>query len=713
MVELRPYQRDLLRQVQDALEVNAKARVMMQLPTGSGKTIIAGALLADWLTDGRKAVWLTHRKELADQTCKMLTDVHISAMTDVNWTPGTDAPAMSHGAVILMAQTVGRRAAKREVWNRYNADDLMVIDEAHHAAAEGWERAMKQWPGRILGMTAAPWRLSKKEGFDHLFGALLCGLQVADLQGDNWLCDAQTLLPPLEQRIIGGEVDRTGDYTESGIEQANQARPNVMTAGVLEFWEKHAGDRPTIAYAVSVDHARNLTAVFNDAGISAAVILGDTSSEERNKAIASFRDGSVKVLVNVIVATEGFDLPDASCIVIARPTMSLALYLQMVGRGLRPKDGGNCLILDLAANSVNHGLPEECRGWSLEPRGTQLPGEAPVVWCPECETVSPAASHHCRNCGYDFGKDCGRCGKWRAWKRWRFENYCGDAHELVCDLCHIDAHIQAHLPVTEPLDELIDIYDDTEDRMPVDDDRLAARLADLLKELLEQERRSVTGASEQRQDELRHAISSREAQLEDDTQLDSLFTDYLETLPEEQRPKGTIAMGLKVAEWHSNFKSQLNDWKNELARLEGQLIDKQAIFDSTQNKVMHLLQRVARTADLWPPDDSGPGDEPSDGGEDNGERIAQDELIPYIVKVLKRHGGRARKDQVEDDVYELLKDILEAPYYHEPDAHGVPRWKKNLAWARTRAEKKGLIQSPAESGRGWWALTEQGRRFDA
>ena len=376
MVKLRPYQQDLLQQVQTALSADAKARVMMQLPTGGGKTIIAGALLVEWLTSGRKAVWLTHRRELAEQTCRMLTDAHISAMSDVNWTPGTDAPAMSSGAVILMAQTVGRRIAKREIWNGYSADDLMVIDEAHHAAAKGWERAMQQWPGRIVGMTATPWRLSKKEGFDHLFGELLCGLQVADLQAADWLCDAQTLLPPPEQRIIGGVVDLTGDYTESGIELANQARPNVMTAGVLEFWQKHAGDRPTIAYAVSVDHAHNLTAVFNDADIPAAVILGDSNREERDKAIAGFRDGAIKVLVNVIVATEGFDLPDASCIVIARPTMSLALYLQMVGRGLRPKDGGNCLILDLAANSVTHGLPEECRGWSLEPRGTQWSGEA-------------------------------------------------------------------------------------------------------------------------------------------------------------------------------------------------------------------------------------------------------------------------------------------------------------------------------------------------
>ena len=339
VVKLRPYQQHLLRKVETALSADTGARVMMQLPTGGGKTIIAGSLLADWLTGGRKAVWLTHRRELAHQTRNMLTDDHIPAIADVNWTPGTDAPAMSHGVVILMAQTVGRRTAVREIWNRYNGDDLLVIDEAHHAAAEGWERAMRQWPGCILGLTATPWRLSEKEGFDHLFGALFCGPQVDELQTDDWLCDALTLMPSAERRIVGGEVDRTGEFTELGIELANQDRPNVMTAGALDFWQKHAVDRPTIVYAVSVAHAQNLTQLFNNAGIRAAVILGDSRREDRDEAINGFRDGMIKVLVNVIVATEGFDLPDASCIVIARPTMSLALYLQMVGRGLRPKDG--------------------------------------------------------------------------------------------------------------------------------------------------------------------------------------------------------------------------------------------------------------------------------------------------------------------------------------------------------------------------------------
>ena len=590
---------------------------MMQLPTGGGKTIIAGELLRSWLTGGRKAVWLTHRKELAEQTCGMLTEAHIPAVTDVNWTPGTDAPAMSQGAVILMAQTVGRRTAKREVWNRYAVDDLMVIDEAHHAAAEGWERAMQQWPGRIVGMTATPWRLSRREGFSHLFGELCCGPQVAELQRDGWLCPSQTLVPPLELRIIGGELDRTGDFTEAGIGLANQDRPNVMTARVLEFWQEHASDRPTIAYAVSVDHAHNLTAVFKDAGIPAAAILGDTNSEDRNNAIANFRNGIIKVLVNVIVATEGFDLPDASCIVVARPTMSLALYLQMAGRGLRPKDEA-CLILDLAANSVTHGLPEDCRKWSLEPRGEDFPGEAPVVWCPKCETVSPAASHCCTNCGYPFGKDCGRCGKWRAWKRWRFEKHCGNSHEFVCDLCHIDAHIQAHLPVTPPLDELVGSEDTEDGPMITPDDDLAIRLSALLRKLLEAERLSVTGANEDRRLELLEKIKRREAGLTDDDELDALFETHMAELPEGERPRSRVQERRMYNLWEAKLKSELADWKNELAGLEDQPIDKQVIFASARDKAMHLLRREAHAAGLLP---SGEGSSDPDG--DRGDWMEQ------------------------------------------------------------------------------------------
>ena len=606
MIELRPYQEVLLRDVRDGLAADAKARLMLQLPTGGGKTVIAGALLADWLRDGRKAVWLTHRKELAEQTRRMLTDAGVSAIANVNWTPGEDAPAMAGGAVILMAQTVGRRTARRKVWNRYGANDLLVIDEAHHAAAPGWERAMQQWPGPIVGMTATPWRLSEKEGFDHLFGGLLCGPQTADLQAldDPALCQAQVFIPPEEQRIAGGtEYDIEGDYAPSGVVAANQDRPDIMTAGALAFWRKHADGRQTIAYAVSVEHAHNLAAVFNDAGIPAAVILGDTNREERNQAIAGFRDGSIRVLVNVIVATEGFDLPDASCVIIARPTMSLALYLQMVGRGLRPKpDGGDCVILDLATNSVTHGLPEDYRYWSLEPRGTQKAGYAPVRLCPLCETASPAASHNCRGCGLSFGKDCERCGRWRSRKRWLYEKHCGDTHQLVCDLCHIDAHIQAHLPVMPPLDELVELYD-TEDDMtfPSDveiDDDLANRLSALFRELLESERQSIAGADDARREELRQLIERQESVLNDDAQQIELFQEHIASLPEEKRPDNLIQQGLMIADWVGSLRSELSDWMDELAELENQPIDGEAIFISARNKAIYLLRRAAQATDL-------------------------------------------------------------------------------------------------------------------
>ena len=469
---------------------------MLQLPTGGGKTHIAGALLRRWLHDGRKAVWLTHRTELADQTCGMLADAGVSAISLKTWESGNDAPSVPNGVVILMAQTVGRRTSRMQIWGKYRGDDLLVIDEAHHATADGWERAIDQWPGRVIGLTATPWRLSVREGFDHLFSKLHCGPQVSELQGDGWLCQARVLMPKPEEVIRGGAINTIGEYLESGIEQANQDRPDVMTAGALRFWQFHAAGRQTLVYAISQDHARNLVAVFNDAGIPAAVILSDTPPQERDNAIKSFADGTLRVLVNVAVATEGFDLPDASCIVITRPTMSLALYLQMVGRGLRPKaNGGGCLILDLAGNAEIHGLPEDTREWSLHPRGSNPSGDAPVIRCEKCDAVSPAASQNCVNCGALFGKDCSRCGRWRAMERWSYETHCGEQHELVCNLCHYDAHIQAQLPVTDELRRLTEMEPD---------------LDAALRNLLEEERRRAGVADDARKSELRSLIAARE-----------------------------------------------------------------------------------------------------------------------------------------------------------------------------------------------------------
>ncbi len=606
VAELRDYQEDLLQQVESALDADRKARVMMQLPTGGGKTVIAGELLRRRLTNGRKAVWLTHRKELGDQTRAMLTEHGVSAtFVRRDWDKDTDAPAVSGGVVILTAQTVALRTDKMEVWSAYSPDDLMVIDEAHHATAKGWAQAMEQWPGQALGMTATPWRLSEKEGFDHLFGELICGPQVADLQSDGWLCGARVQTPPSDRRILGGVIARTRDYTESGIELANAGR-DVMTVGALRYWQEHARARQTIVYAVSVDHARNLVDIFNDAGATAEAILSETDPVERDKTIEAFRVGKLMALVNVAVATEGFDLPDASCVVITRPTESLALFMQMVGRGLRPKDGGgDCLILDLAANSLVHGLPNKRREWSLKPRSERPSGEAPMDQCDVCATEIYLAQHNCSQCGAALGKECGRCGKWRAWRSWAFENHCGDAHELVCDYCHIDAHIQAHLPVIPPLDELNDLVDEEDDGMKPQINNeikgdLADRLTALLGELLEQERQAVVGGDEARKEELAQSIRTHERLLNDEDTLDSIFKSYADSLPEEQRPQNRPQWSRMFSKWEEDLQEKLAAWRNELDGIEDKPIDKELIFGNAQGTVISLLSSKARDIGLLP-----------------------------------------------------------------------------------------------------------------
>ena len=707
MIELRDYQLDLLERVGDVL-ADAGVRIMMQLPTGGGKTHIAGELLSRRLKDGRKAVWLTHRKELAAQTEGMLREAGVPATANIRWTPRTNAPMIANGVVILMAQTVSRRNSNAEVWGGYDSSDLMVIDEAHHAAAGGWARAMKQWPGPIMGMTATPWRLSEKEGFDHLFDELHCGPQVAALQSGQWLCQSRVLLPPEEERIRSGEIDYTGDYSESGIELANEDR-DIWTAGALRFWQEHGESRQTVVYAVSVRHARNLVAVFNDAGIPAGALLGDTPDEERSRLLQEFQDGAIKALVNVAVATEGFDLPDASCVVLTRPTMSLSLYLQMVGRGLRPKPGGgHCIVLDLAGNSLRHGLPEEEREWSLRPRGVQTAGEYPVVRCPECEGVSPAGSHQCRRCGAPFGESCGRCGAWRVWDRWSGKNGCGEDHDLVCDLCHYDAHIQARLPVTEELKEL---------SMLRDGDELSSNRDPFLKDFLEEERRRVGGGTENRKEELRLFIDVRGSELVDVKGVWSRFEQHLQSLSDEQRPENEPLKAIAFVDWKNNQESELDGWKEELANLENLPVDGQLVFSYARDRLLRLLEAEGREAGLLPraaPREASLRtmlEEPSPSRLTKGLSTREREFIRPILESLVELGGSAKGSQVLEIVFKKMKGKLnERDLESPPSEPSTPRWLKNAHWCRFSLVRKHKFLNP-DSPRGVWEITDSGRNY--
>ena len=434
MPTLRPYQRDLIERGQEAL-ARERARVLLQLPTGAGKTVVGGALVWRWLMDQPRAqaAWLTHRVELSAQTeARLRNDFSLKVeSSSVHWNTGTPAPAVSGGVRLLQAQTVARRIAEpKPVWHAYGPEDLLIVDEAHHAAAVGWETAISQWPGRVVGLTATPWRLSANQGFDHIFDVLICGPQIPELQREGYLAHSCTFTPPLEDRIIGGVVGVAGDFTEVGIERSNA--PMVMTTKAIQYWERMARDRSTIVYAVSTGHAHNLVEEFAKTNVPVAVLLSETPADERERAIEGFRIGTIQVLVNVMVATEGFDLPDASCVVITRPTKSLALFLQMVGRALRPKaDGGDCLILDLTGISEIHGTPETVREWQLSARGETVHGDPPVIRCWRCGFMAHPTYHSCPRCDSDMGRSCPRCGRFRLWQRWSQQDVCED----VCDHC--------------------------------------------------------------------------------------------------------------------------------------------------------------------------------------------------------------------------------------------------------------------------------------
>ena len=591
MVKLRDYQQELLERIERSLSTDPRARIMVQLPTGGGKTYIAGELLVR-LLHGRKAVWLTHRHELAEQTKQMLSKSGVSAATNIGWGPDNTAPSMMNGVVILMAQKVSRQVKRNDIWAHYDATDIMIVDEAHHAAADGYKKAMELWRGPIVGLTATPWRLSLKEGFDHLFHGLLCGPQIVELQRDGHLCPVQTLVPDEKERIRGGLAGLTGDYSEGGIESANEGS-NIWTAGAVDYWKEHGKDRQTIVYAVSVKHADHLLRLFQIANVPAEKILGTTPDDAKQLIIRRFRSGQIKAIINVLVATEGFDLPDASCILMTRPTLSLALYLQMVGRGIRPKDdGGDCLILDMAGNSLRHGLPEEDREWSLQPRSDDVGAGLPSQWCPHCNHVSPSASHNCQNCGSPFGEDCPRCGRWRVWAEWSLLEHCHEEHQRVCDYCHNDAHVLANLP---PITDGI-----IETGEPVLDPELDPNRNPFLRDILEEERLRAAGLEPGRARELRDLIGKRESILADD---DLLWNAYEEDWRRSEVDPDMLSQVKKArhySEWENIVKQRLDDWKNELSRLLAFQVDEGLVYGNARERVLELLETEARTAGLFP-----------------------------------------------------------------------------------------------------------------
>ena len=370
-MNLRTYQEQAIDDLRSAMRHGAKAPLLC-LPTGGGKTVILATIAAQAAAKGRHVLILVHRRELIHQTASKLQWAGLDHGVIAAGHPATDARVQ-----VASVQTLVRRLAGMD-WQ----PSLVIIDEAHHAAAGSWRQILEHWPDAYrLGVTATPCRLDGRglsEAFDHL----VTGPSVADLIAAGFLSPARIYAPPVVADLSGIRR-RAGDYANDQAAAAMD-RPTV-TGDAIAHYQRLAAGQQAIAFCCNVAHAVSVCDAFKTAGISAALLLGDT--QDRDAVVAQYAAGVIRVLVTVDVVSEGFDVPAASCAILLRPTQSLGLYLQQVGRVLRPAPGKpHALILDHVGNVTRHGFPDDAREWSLANGVVKRASTASpsVRTCPQC-----------------------------------------------------------------------------------------------------------------------------------------------------------------------------------------------------------------------------------------------------------------------------------------------------------------------------------------
>ena len=403
-------------------------RILYALPTGAGKTLIAIRVVRDHLIahGASQVVWLTHRGELRQQSLARVQAAGIDAVDATQVRPAQRR--LTPGAVTILTPNLTRI---QDLVATATDADLLVVDEAHHGAALSWSsRVIGPWPGRVLGVTATPWRMSKRQGLDNVFDVLLCGPAIRELTDMEYLSPF-TILSPAGLVIKGAGRDYSGDYSPQAIEKANTA---LFSDLPVRVWQDHAADRQTIWYAPTVGSAKSITDRLIERGHTAAVIHANTPTDQRGQRIQDFRNGDLQHLVNVAVLAEGFDVPDADCVVVLRTTRSKVLYLQMVGRALRPQPGKHALILDLGRSWAEPGVghPLDDHDWTLAPRGDIREAAPPEGHCQGCGAANSAAARTCQRCKAPLGKTCQGCGQFRYAKRWR--DLVRDRHCIDCEL---------------------------------------------------------------------------------------------------------------------------------------------------------------------------------------------------------------------------------------------------------------------------------------
>jgi DNA repair protein RadD len=416
-MELRPYQERLIEEVRQQF-IAGHTAVIMQLSTGGGKTMSVVNMIYRALHKGNKSWFLCHRQELVKQAGKTMDTLNVPhGIIAAGFTP------MLHRNVqVCSIQTLARRMKVIR-----NIPQLVVIDECHHANAKVWSDVINQLRdkgSKVIGLTATPTRLDGR-GLDEHFTAMVCGPQTEWLIEQGYLSPFKCYAP--SKVDLNGVKTLAGDYAKDQL-AALMDKPNI-TGDLVHHYQTITPGKKALVFAVKVEHSKHIAEAFNAAGIRAEHVDGETPKEQRSDIIDKYAKGEIRVLTNVDLFGEGFDIPDAEVAILARPTQSLSLHLQMVGRVLRPVYAKDmpidtpeqrreaiskgpkpfAYILDHASNNIVHGLPDEFREWTLkgrEKRGGKKKKEEgpPIRQCPKCYFVQKAELDACGNCGHVFEK---------------------------------------------------------------------------------------------------------------------------------------------------------------------------------------------------------------------------------------------------------------------------------------------------------------------
>jgi superfamily II DNA or RNA helicase len=352
--DLRPYQTALLDGLYAAWAEDAW-RVLLQLPTGGGKTVLLAKVIEQNLARGQTCLVVVHREELLTQTIAKVEAITGQAPGAIKagYRPDHSSPVQ-----VASIQTLVNRLDACPQF------DVVIFDEAHHSCSQTWRRVFEAFPHAVvLGVTATPIR-TDGSGFRDLFDRLICGVSMADLI-DQWHLSPYRYFAPAKGLNLQGLRVRGGDYTRESIEQQNSAAD--VAADCLKAYADYCQGQRVLVFASSVAYSREIAIAFSTQGIPAAHLDGKDEPELRATTMEAFRAGAIQVLSNCALFTEGLDVPGIDGVILARPTKSLGLWLQMVGRALRPAPGKElATIIDLGSNWERFGLPADDRLWSLD-----------------------------------------------------------------------------------------------------------------------------------------------------------------------------------------------------------------------------------------------------------------------------------------------------------------------------------------------------------